>query len=87
VLIVAIAILGAVNKRRSESSFEETFKQQFQSADANGDGYLAPPEVRGRFPMIAKEFARVDTDNDGRISLREFLQVRRQQLERKFQPK
>ena len=84
VLIVVIAVLAAVNKRRPESSLESTFKEQFHSADANGDGFLTPPEVRGRFPVIAKEFARVDGDNDGRISMKEFLRLRRQQFEKKF---
>jgi serine/threonine protein kinase len=83
VLVLAIAILGALNKRRSQASFEQTFTREFQSADANADGYLQPPEVRGRFPFIAKDFVRVDTDHDGRISLREFLELRRQQLGRR----
>jgi serine/threonine protein kinase len=94
VLLLAIAAAGIWNKRRSDVVPEGSFKQlqrdfeaQFRSADANGDGYLTPPEVRGRFPGIAREFARADSDNDGRISLREFLQVRRMQVERKFQPK
>jgi serine/threonine protein kinase len=85
--ILALAVLGALNKERPDQGLEEKFGPQFRAADANADGYLSPEEVRGRFPVIAKEFARVDTDNDGRISMREFLQVRRQQLERKLQPK
>jgi hypothetical protein len=88
VLIVVIAILGAVNKRRTEAlaGVEETFRQQFNSADANADGYLTPEEVRGRFPVIAKEFARVDGDNDGRISMK-VPALRRQQFARKPPPK
>jgi Ca2+-binding EF-hand superfamily protein len=61
------------------------FEAQFRFADENGDGYLSPEEVRGRFPGIAREFARADGDGDGRISLREFFQVRRMQFERKLQ--
>jgi serine/threonine protein kinase len=94
VLILAIAAAGIWNQRRPDAVPEGNFKQlqrdfetQFRSADVNGDGYLTPAEVRGRFPGIAREFARADGDNDGRISMREFLQVRRMQLERKFQPK
>jgi len=93
VLVLLIAIVGIVNKRRADALSEETqqqlrrdFEAQFRAADANGDGYLQPPEAR-RFPAIARDFARVDDDGDGRISLREFLQFRRLQLERKFQPK
>ena len=87
-VVLVLAVLAAVHKRRQAlAPHEETFRQQFKSADANADGYLTPDEVRGRFPVIAKEFPRVDTDNDGRISLKEFLHLRRQQFERKFPPK
>jgi serine/threonine protein kinase len=92
--VLLLVILGVWNKQRSGALPEDSFKKlqrdfeaQFRSADVNGDGYLTPPEVRGRFPGIAREFARADSDNDGRISMREFLQVRRMQLEWKFQGK
>ena len=80
VLIIAIAALGAWDKRQQ---LRRDFEAQFRGADANGDGYLQPPEVRGRFPAIARDFERVDHDKDRRISMREFLGFRRTQLERK----
>jgi serine/threonine protein kinase len=94
VLILVIAALGILNKQRSDALQDDSFKQlrrdfeaQFRAADTNGDGTLAPDEVRGRFPAIARDFARVDQDGDGRISMREFLLFRRLQLDRKFQGK
>lgn len=79
-LLVGLVVLGAMHKRRAQMAH---FEAQFRSADANADGYLQLPELRGRFPFMAKEFARVDGDGDGRISLAEFARVRRMQLERK----
>ena len=63
--------------------FRREAEAEFNSADANGDGYISADEAR-RFPMLAKNFKRVDTDGDGRISQREFFQAKRAMLERKF---
>jgi serine/threonine protein kinase len=62
----------------------QEMEADFQSADRNGDGFLSQDEVRGRFPVIAREFAKVDADGDGRISLLEFLQFRKRQFERRL---
>jgi serine/threonine protein kinase len=54
-------------------------KQEFELADSNGDGFLAPEEVKGRFPFVERNFSLVDNNHDGRISLSEFYQLRRKQ--------
>lgn len=54
---------------------------EFRGADRDGDGYLSPAEVEGRFPFIAREFSRVDRDGDRRISPEEFGALRRMQQE------
>jgi hypothetical protein len=57
--------------------------REFKSADANGDGYLSPEEMR-RFPALAQHFKRVDQDGDGRISPAEFMAAKRVILERRL---
>jgi hypothetical protein len=56
--------------------------QEFRANDADGNGFLSRDEVR-RFPFVAKEFGRVDTDGDGRISPQEFVHLRRLQAQKK----
>lgn len=67
----------------SKGRVAERVADEFRGADRDGDGYLVPAEVEGRFPFIAKEFAKVDRDGDRRISFDEFAELRRQQFERR----
>jgi hypothetical protein len=67
----------------------EALRQQVQAeflgADRDGDGYLSRPETAGRFPLIEREFERVDADRDGRISPQEFARLRRFQARQHLQ--
>jgi serine/threonine protein kinase len=55
----------------------------FRSADENSDGFLSTDEARNRFPLLVKEFQRVDADADGRISLQEFMRFRQWLMQQK----
>jgi serine/threonine protein kinase len=55
-------------------------KLDFDRADNDANGYLTPDEVKGRFPFIERSFPRVDTNGDGRISVEEFFQLRKMQM-------
>ena len=64
----------------------ERVGEEFRGADRDGDGYLSPLEVEGQFPVIARDFGSVDRDGDRRISLHEFVELRRRQFENRKVP-
>jgi len=66
-------------------ALKEQARRDFLDADRDGDGYLTRAEVAGRFPLIEREFERVDADRDGRISPQEFFRLRRFQARRNVQ--
>jgi len=71
-------------QRAALEDFRKKSAQEFKSADRNSDGYLSRDEVQGRFPGIERQFERVDSDGDGRISADEFLRLRRFQAEQRL---
>ena len=60
--------------------------EEFAGADRDGNGFLTPDEVRGRFPYIERNFSQVDTNGDGRISPVELAQLRKKQLLQTLRP-
>lgn len=64
----------------------ERVSDEFRGADRDGDGYLSPLEVEGRFPVIARDFGSVDRDGDRRISPDEFAELRHRQFENRKAP-
>ena len=64
--------------------YRQAAEQEFRAADANNDGFLSQDEMRSRFPYLAKEFQRIDSDGDGRVSPLEYFQVKKLMIERRF---
>jgi serine/threonine protein kinase len=72
------------SQRDKTPRLRQEIEREFKSADANGDGYLSIEEARARLPAVAQNFKRVDRDDDGRISLVEFIAAKRALLERRL---
>jgi serine/threonine protein kinase len=87
-LVLAAAAVALLLAGRDEAPREENeWAGEFRGADGNRDGFLSRGEAEARYPGLARNLERLDTDGDGRISRREFIQWRRQQLERRMEKK
>ena len=73
----AVEAAPSVDRVGSDAEIPAAVKKEFMGADANGDGFLSPAEVQGRFPAVERNFQAVDANGDGRISLDELWQFRR----------
>jgi hypothetical protein len=50
---------------------------RFKRADANGDGGLSREEAQKGMPQVARDFARIDADKDGRFTMDEMVAARK----------
>ena len=82
--VLALAVLAAT--AASAASFtaqaqspgagaKQALQDRLLKADANADGYIDRAEANASLPRIAKNFARLDGDEDGRLSPEELKAV------------
>ncbi len=57
------------SQNRQERKKPPTFEEMIEEMDANEDGKLSEDEIKGR---LKKDFAKIDTDEDGFITAEEF---------------
>jgi Ca2+-binding EF-hand superfamily protein len=53
------------------AQMEKVMREQFVAADRNGDGKLTREEAKGKMPRVYDNFARIDVEKKGYITLRE----------------
>lgn len=57
------------SQNRQERKRPPTFEEMIEDMDTNDDGKLSEDEIKGR---LKKDFAKIDTDEDGFITAEEF---------------
>lgn len=67
----SILVIFTVLLVTSFSAMALDVKQRFDHLDSNNDGYLTKNELDAQ-PQLLKQFQRLDTDRDNKISLVEF---------------
>lgn len=70
------AIDTSGNGAISRAEWDQASFELFHAADKNGDNYLTPNELAGS-SITQETFAIADEDRDGRLSVAEFMRLRR----------
>ena len=70
-LLLAKAITAMAQTPPSTENAKAAVVERLQAADANGDRYIDRKEAEAKLPRVAKNFDRLDTDQDGRLSTTE----------------
>lgn len=54
--------------RQPTAEQKQALQERLRSADSNGDGVIDKAEADAKLPRIAKNFDRLDSDRDGKLS-------------------
>jgi Ca2+-binding EF-hand superfamily protein len=72
-LLVASTSSFAQSERAAQA--KQDMQARLKAADANGDGFIDRQEAEASLPRIAKNFDKIDTDRDGKLSAGELKQA------------
>lgn len=71
-LALTCALLAASTAACAQQQFTEEQRQaareRLRAADVNDDGFIDKAEADAKLPRIAKNFDKLDADDDGRLS-------------------
>ena len=63
----------------SREQYKQRFEAEFKKADTDGDGALSKAEVEKAMPRLARDFAAIDANKDGKLTqdeIRTYMQTR-----------
>ena len=71
--LLAVSIDASAQRISAEQ--KQAVQERFQAADSNGDGLISKAEADAKLPRVAKHFAKLDANSDGKLSPEEFKQL------------
>ncbi|WP_448101987.1 hypothetical protein [Luteibacter jiangsuensis] len=72
-LLVVSTSSFAQSERAAQA--KQDMQARLKAADANGDGFIDRQEAEAGLPRIAKNFDKIDTNQDGKLSPSELKQA------------
>ncbi|WP_211369392.1 EF-hand domain-containing protein [Pseudoxanthomonas kalamensis] len=62
----------AQTTRQPTDAQKQAMQERWNAADANSDGYIDKAEAEAKMPRVARNFDKLDADQDGKLSSEEF---------------
>ncbi|WP_448097487.1 hypothetical protein [Luteibacter yeojuensis] len=72
-LLLISASACAQSERMAQA--KQDMQERLKAADTNGDGFIDRQEADAKLPRVAKNFDKLDTDQDGKLSASELKQA------------
>lgn len=63
---------AAPGRKARHEEMKAHMLERLKAADTDGNGMISREEANARLPRLARHFDRIDTDQDGRITMQEF---------------
>ena len=69
ILLITISLTPVITQASIANTKIQQATEKFQKADKNADGKLTPEEAKTGMPRVFKNFARIDRDKKGYVTL------------------
>jgi len=86
-VILACALCATAGAALAEPArgerLQAELQQRFTRADRDGDGRLTAEEAKAGMPFVARQFAAIDSEGQGSVSLEQIRSFAREQMIRR----
>lgn len=73
-MLLAVSASACAQSERMAQA-KQDMQERLKAADTNGDGFIDRQEADAKLPRVAKNFDKLDADQDGKLSASELKQA------------
>jgi Ca2+-binding EF-hand superfamily protein len=74
-ILLAVSASACAQNGDRAAQAKQAMQERLKAADANSDGFIDRQEADAKLPRVAKNFDKLDVDQDGKLSTDEFKQA------------